>query len=73
MIHTSRLRPHERRAEREAGADAERAEHAGVEPGSGPRGRSDVGRGRDEVAAVGDEHRVVARGAVERAEEARSG
>ena len=57
-------------AEREPGADAERAEHAGVEPAERAARAHDVGGGRDEVAPVRDHDRVVARGAVERAKEA---
>ena len=56
------------RAERESGADAERAERAGIEPAQRPARLHDVRCGRDEVAAVGDQHGVVAGDALERAE-----
>src|SRR6185295_16366016 len=51
--------PHQAGTEREAAADAERAERAGIEPRQRPARPQDVARGRDEVAAVYHQHGVL--------------
>ena len=66
MIQTS-LRAAQRRAERETRTHAEGPEHAGVEPAERRTRMHDVGSGGDEIAAVGDHHRVLACRLIQRA------
>ena len=68
-----RVGPRDLGAEREAAADTERAEDARIEPAEGRAGAHDVRRRADEVAAVGDQDRIVVEEVVELAQEAAAG
>lgn len=73
MIQNLAARAGQRGAQRKAGANAQRAEGAGVEPGQRFARVHHIRGGGHEVAAVGHQHGVVAGLLFQRAGTARSG